>query len=119
MKGMTISRATTIEALVRAGDVTVHYVNVGHNLVYVEANGDGSIVTVTQHTHDEVHVGGVTFVGFFMPTPQWFADALAAGDFQSEQMRAWGRQDDHRRALEIAAERDPEGLDADAADRWW
>ena len=111
----TLQHAKAIEAAVReAAQVEISLVQPEYKMVDIEVLGD---VVRCKEYRGELFVDGPFLVSFSMPIPQWFTDALAGGAYESESTRQAWKNDSHARALDIAANRDPEGLDADAADR--
>jgi hypothetical protein len=109
----TLQHAMAIEdAVLRATQVKISLVQPAYKMVDIEVLGD---VVRCREYRGEVVVTGPTLVHFSMPTPQWFTDALAGGAYESNATRQAWENDSRARALDIAAERDPEGLDADAA----
>lgn len=113
---MTLQRANEIEAAVRSADqVTIDLVQVAYSTIDIDVNGE---TLRCKEYRGDLYVTGPALVNFSMPVPQWFRAAMAGGNFESAASRqAWSR-DAERRAVEIAANRNPEGIDADAADRY-
>jgi len=118
MAGMTLQQANEIEAVVRsAADVTIDLVQTAYRFVDIDVNGV-TLRCKADAGASEMHVSGPFLVSFTMPVPQWYTDALAGGDFESDASRRSWQRDSARRAIEARAERNPEGIDAAAADRF-
>lgn len=113
---MTLEQAAQIIATIRsATQVELSLVQPAHGLVDIVVGG---VVVRCSADKRNIYVGGQSLISFFMPRPQWFDAALASGAYESaDTHRAWQRVN-HRRSLEVAAERAPEGIEADAADRF-
>lgn len=115
MTGITLQQANEIEAAVRsATNVEIDLVSTAHGIVDIDVNGK---MLRCKLYAGSLYVSGPFLVNFSMPVPQWYNDALAGGDYESEANRRYWSQDAARRAVQIAAERRPEGIDA-AADRF-
>ena len=116
MAGMTLQQADAIEATVRTmTNPAIELVLPAHT--YVDIN----VSTVTLRCsvdRGEIFVDGGSLIGFFMPRPRWFDAALAGGAYESAAVTAYWQREEVRRSLAASAERNPEGIEADAADRF-
>lgn len=116
MAGMTLQQANAIEATVRsAAQPTIELVSPAHNIVDISVDGVTLRCSVSR---GEIFVQGPFLISFFMPRPQWFDAALAGGAYESTANAAYWQREQTRRSLNTAAERNPEGIEADAADRF-